>query len=107
MSSKILEKPVVDISDNPKYRREIRSVVMGVKESHFVLCNLLQSATEAAVYTCKIIDESLHGFGCLLTGDSAPKIGQILDYCGLGKYEVRWLNQNNDEVRFGLMKIQA
>ena len=64
------------------------------------LCTLGDGVT---FFQFTIIDESKGGIGCTLASESVPPIGETLDWCGLKRYEVRWVKkQNSGPVMVGL-----
>lgn len=52
----------------------------------------------------KVVDESNLGLGCICEGDVEPKVGEILDWCGLKRFVVRWVKKAPlGASRIGLM----
>jgi hypothetical protein len=45
-----------------------------------------------------IVDESKGGLGCTSKGADLPQVGSTLDWCGLKRYEVRWVEKKKEGV---------
>jgi hypothetical protein len=65
------------------------------------LCSI---GSRVVFYAMTIVDESLEGLGCVVdNSEELPNSGATLDWCGLKRYEVRWIAKEKDgKARVGL-----
>ncbi len=65
------------------------------------LCSL---GSDLVFYQMKVVDESTLGLGCICEGEFDPDVGAQLDWCGLKRFEVRWVKKDKvGPSRVGLM----
>jgi hypothetical protein len=64
------------------------------------LCRL---GADVLFYQMKVVDESPLGLGCICEGEHGPEVGEQLDWCGLKRYKVCWVNKKESgQTRVGL-----